>query len=54
MLLPRASASGSMVSAEPRTGSPAAKTAIRTDPPSPVSAEPMAWIASLLPMSGSK
>ena len=51
MLLPTASASGSMVSAEPRTGSPAANTAIRTGPSSPASAEPMAPIASLLPMS---
>jgi|GEM_PF-6091686 hypothetical protein len=48
MLLPAASASGSMLSAEPRTGSPAANTAIRTGP---VSIEAMASIASLLPIS---
>ena len=51
MLLPAASASGSMVSAEPRTGSLAAKTAIWTDLPSPVRAELMAGIAPLLSMS---
>ena len=51
MLAPIASASGSMLSAEPRTGSPAANTAIRTDPPSPVSADLMISVASLLPMS---
>ncbi len=53
MLHPAASASGSMLSADPRTGSPAANTAIRTGPVSPglASAAAISSIASLPPMS---